>query len=511
MQAPGCRREGWHGRGRFFNMARENGWDLTTMKTAQISFSENYGRLRALRPGVREESAAVPEQVLQCVWYDHLFPEDGLATDDGRPLRVVSPGWWNHGEGPDFKGAQLEIAGRLVNGDVEIHHSHGAWKSHGHHLDARYDQVILHVVLDTEPPSNPVLTLSGRAIPAFLLGRHLREDLRELADALETDAYPYRVAGAHGACAGLIPRQGAGPLERFLELAGDWRMLNKARALRERMDFAGPDQAIYEALLSACGYSHFKQHFRLIARHLPYDRARQLGLQDPMLLEAALLRIAGLLPDALPEGTTAVPHFARLRALRRDRLEGLRPLPLVWRRVGVRPNNNPERRLAGAARFLARTALDGLAETLEGIWREDLPPLARRRRFEELFPNAMGFWAIHCTWTGKRLAKPVAPLGASRVHAIIGNVFVPAALAMARQNRNRMKEERIHAFFAVLPKEPENQVVKIMLPRLLAEHGKIKLNFRRQQGILQMHQDWCQPNPSCHNCSLYTHLEQKLE
>ena len=274
------------------------------------------------------------------------------------------------------------------------------------------------------------------------------------------------------------------------------------------MDFAGPDQAIYEAMLSACGYSHFKQHFRLIARQLPYDRVRQLALQDPMILEAALLQIAGLLPESLPEGTTAVPHFGRLRALRRDHLEGLRPLPLAWRRVGVRPNNNPERRLAGAARFLARTALDGLAETLEAVWREDLGSVARRRRFEELFPGAMGFWATHCTWTGKRLEKPVAPIGPSRVRAVIGNVFVPAALAMARQNRNRIKEERIHAFYAALPKEAENQVVKIMLPRLLAGHAKVRLDFRRQQGIIQIHQDWCQPNPSCHNCSAYKHLDQ---
>ena len=100
-----------------------------------------------------------------------------------------------------------------------------------------------------------------------------------------------------------------------------------------------------------------------------------------MLLEAAFLQMAGLFPKELPEGTTAVPHFARLRALRRDRLEGLRSLPLEWNRAGVRPNNNPERRLAGAARLLARTAKRGLFDTLDDIWKEDLKPIERRRRF----------------------------------------------------------------------------------------------------------------------------------
>lgn len=478
------------------------------MATQHVCFSEWYGQLRGQRPGVREDGGAIPESVLQCIWYDHLFPAEGLTTDDGRTLRVLSPGWWNHGAGPDFKGAQVEIAGRLCNGDVEVHHTHGAWKAHGHHLDPRYDNVMLHVVLESVPPQEAIRTSAGKAIPALLLANHVRA-LHELAEALSVESYPYEVAGAHGACAALIPNQGTGALDEFLLLAGDWRLLNKARALRERMDFAGADQAVYEALLAACGYSHFKQHFRVVARSLHYDRARQLALQDPLLLEAALLCIAGLLPDTLPEGTTAAPHYGRLRALRRDSLSGLRPLPLEWRRVGVRPNNNPERRLAGAARFIARTAEHGLVETLEEIWREDLKPVARRRRFEALFPRAMGFWANHCTWTGKRLAKPTAPIGASRVRAIIGNVFVPAALALARQRRDRMKEERIHDFFAALPREADNQVVKIMLPRILAEHDTLKLDFRRQQGILQMHQDWCEPNPSCHNCALYHHLERK--
>jgi hypothetical protein len=123
-----------------------------------------------------------------------------------------------------------------------------------------------------------------------------------------------------------------------------------------------------------------------------------------------------------------------------------------------------------------------------------------------MFPRPLGFWAAHCTWTGKKLGKATAPIGAARIRSIIGNVFVPAALAMARAQRNRRREELIHAFYLALPKESDNQVVKIMLPRVLAGHAMLKLNFRMQQGLLQMHQDWCEPNPSCHNCALYGHL-----
>ena len=288
-------------------------------------------------------------------------------------------------------------------------------------------------------------------------------------------------------------------------------MLNKARAIRERINRVGTEQALYEDFLSACGYSHFKHHFRAVARHLPYERARQLARQDPLLLEAALLQIAGLLPDALPEAAGEVPHFNRLSALRQAQLAGLKSLSLTWRRVAVRPTNSPERRLAGAARFLARTAGDGLLETLAAVWRLDLRPAKRRKAFEDLFPNPMGFWGAHCTWTGKEMKTPSAPLGSGRVRSIVGNVFVPAALAIARQDRDRCFEERVFDFFRRLPRESDNQILKIMRPRLFGPHAKVKQDFRMQQGLLQLHQDWCASNPSCRNCALIRFIAPDLE
>jgi len=465
-------------------------------------FSERYGFLRSCHAG--EGGAGGPgmsEEVLRCIWYDQLFSREGLCTADGRPLEILSPGWWNRGEGPDFKGADLKIAGRRRSGDIEIHLRHGLWRQHEHHLDARYDDVVLDVVWESEPPRQPARNRLGRPVAALLLANFLQGDLLELAKAVPLDEYTGGEAD-YGRCAAVTRQFGPERVTRLLELAGEWRMLNKARLLRERMDRVGPDQAIYEAFLSACGFSRFKHHFRVIAQQLHYDRVRQLALRDAMLVETAFLQIAGLLPDSLPEGTTAVPHFARMRALRRDHLGGLRRLPLNWKAAGVRPVNYPERRLAGAARFLARTARAGLAETLEDLWLGDKTPLERRHAFEGLFGKPMGFWAEHCTWTGKRLARPAAPLGPGRVRSIIGNVFVPASLARARQSRNRDREEQIQRFFRALPKENDSRVTKNMAQRVFGDGTAPRLRFQTQQGLLQLYQDWCRPNPSCRDCSV---------
>lgn len=475
-----------------------------------MPFSERYGERRRHRESsVREYQAElIDEHLVQCIWYDRLFRQRDLKTQDGVSLKIVSPGWWNHGEGPDFRGAQIEFDGRPRTGDVEIHLAPSGWKQHGHHLDERYDEVMLHVILD--PGSELQVSMSaGHRIPSLVLEPYLESEIQEIADDLKSAKFPKGIEGALGRCAHVANDGGVEVLAEFVDLAGEWRMINKARQIRERMDRIGADQAIYEMLLTACGYSHFKEHFKAVARQLPYDRVKQLGQENALLLEAALLQISGLFPQELPEGTAALPHVARLRGLRNSRLEGLRSMPITWKRIGVRPINYPERRMAGAAGFLARSSKVGLADTLHTLWKKDLRPIDRRRAFEDLFPSAMGFWATHCTWTGKALEKAAAPLGGDRIRSIIGNVFVPAGLAMARDARDRDFEDRVLRFFAALPKEPENRVIKLMIPRVFGDHPPKRINFQSQQGLIQMYQDWCEPNPSCANCRVMSMLGEK--
>src|SRR5690606_34798285 len=150
------------------------------------------------------------------------------------------------------------------------------------------------------------------------------------------------------------------------------------------------------------GFQQFKHHFSTVARAMPYERARQLALEDASLLECAVLQVAGLLPANWVAETPPPPHFERLDAFRTERFEGLRALPLEWSRGGVRPTNYPARRLAGAVRLVARTAKTGLINTLYGLWRDPLKPSAVRKQAEDLFPAAVGFWSEHCTWTGNR-------------------------------------------------------------------------------------------------------------
>jgi hypothetical protein len=475
-------------------------------------FSDRYGDILngawAQPTGVSETavSLAPSEQAVQALWHEQRFNTAQVRTREGHAIEVISPGWWNHHAGPDFRGAQIAFNGTLYHGDVEVHLTPEAWTAHGHQHDQRYDEVLLHVVLDARDNAPTAHTVSGRPLPVLVL-----RPLLEPGWEWSSDESPEPAACTVGACSLLIPKQGTEPLVRALELAAEWRMLAKARAIRERMDRVGGDQALFEAMMYAAGVSTFKHHFQTVARQLPYARAVQLARHDPLLLEAALLQIAGLMPESLPTDTL-VPHHARLRALLKEHLDGLRPLPLLWKRTGIRPANHPERRIAGMARVLARTAEAGLQETILNIWRKPLTTKETIEEFGKLFPKAMGFWAEHCTWTSARLTTPIATVGSTRVHSIIGNVFIPMGIAVARHHRDRALEERVLEFFQRFPKEANNHVLDRMVPKLLGDSGsKLKMRFAVQQGMLQFYQDWCGPNPSCRNCTMQRFLDRGSE
>src|SRR5690606_26513446 len=149
--------------------------------------SGTYETLRAQRDQcAHEDRPALREDLIQSLWYQQQGLPKTLKTDQGQRLRVISPGWWNRGEGPDFLGAQLQFNGQLKTGDVEVHLRHADWRAHGHDTDSRYDEVLLHVVLDDAPPATPIRTASGRAVPTLLLAKFLKRDVREsLVDLIE--------------------------------------------------------------------------------------------------------------------------------------------------------------------------------------------------------------------------------------------------------------------------------------------------------------------------------------
>lgn len=87
------------------------------------------------------------EDFLHYIWKTKNFDQRELRTTDGRKLFIHSFGFHNHNAGPDFLNARIEVEGVLWAGHVEIHIHSSDWIKHKHQRDAKYHNVVLHVVL----------------------------------------------------------------------------------------------------------------------------------------------------------------------------------------------------------------------------------------------------------------------------------------------------------------------------------------------------------------------------
>lgn len=72
----------------------------------------------------------------------------------GHPVQVVSLGKWNVHEGPDFLQGALVTESGIEIGDIEFHRRESEWIAHSHSQDSRYDNVILHLVIEPSKKSS---------------------------------------------------------------------------------------------------------------------------------------------------------------------------------------------------------------------------------------------------------------------------------------------------------------------------------------------------------------------
>ena len=88
------------------------------------------------------------ERHVQAIWYDRALRPGrlyavGRSAASGGEVRVVDPGAWNQGAGPDFLGAVIEVGPERTRlcGDVEVHMAPSDWSAHGHGDDPAYRHV----------------------------------------------------------------------------------------------------------------------------------------------------------------------------------------------------------------------------------------------------------------------------------------------------------------------------------------------------------------------------------
>jgi hypothetical protein len=421
----------------------------------------------------------VDERLLVRIWSRQLISEESLITGSGEKVQVIYPGKENRGSGPDFLGAVIATEGGVLVGDLELHLKASDWRSHGHHRDPGYNEVILQVVWDGEAP---VVLQNGRTVPTLSLRRCLVSSLEEVRRWACLDMAPAEP------CHDALCRLGDDETGRQLDEAGDERFRLKAGRFAVRMAEEPPSQVLYQGVMAALGYIRNKEPFQELACRLPLSVLENFCRGKPYserlaLLRALLLGMAGLLPRGAAEWEWAWRCLGDREPLSLSR----------WHLFRVRPENHPARRLTGAAHLLARFRDEGL---LEGVLRLVGESRSDIGRLEAGFIVAgEGYHS-----PGRR-----ALIGQGRAREIVVNIALPFAFAWAEANYEASLAEAALWLYRIYPKSNENEITRGLTKLLGSKASGLVDSARRQQGLLHLDKTFCRQR-RCDICPMNEEL-----
>jgi len=89
-----------------------------------------------------------------------------LFTTNSKIINIIKHGVSNKHDGPDIKNAILMIDGKILIGYIEFHLKESDWFRHKHDTNSNYDNVILHIVRNSDLPKDrlniPTVELKGK-------------------------------------------------------------------------------------------------------------------------------------------------------------------------------------------------------------------------------------------------------------------------------------------------------------------------------------------------------------
>lgn len=340
------------------------------------------------------------EKYLHFLWKMKKIPAIGLKLTDNRLMDVIHFGYHNRNQsGPDFSMGIINLDGTDLIGPIEMHLRSSDWYRHKHHLDANYDNVILHVVYEDDRS----VVQKGRRIPTL--------ELREMVDPLHRNNYQSgRIGNEELSCKRSIN-------DAFMELE---EMKKEALILRWK------EKAL--KIQSSCGNSTDKQILTLLGL------AFGTGI-NKKAFEQLCARIP--LPVIRSMDRTSILSFIYERSVLNSTND--KSYHVEWEFSGFRPQNHPEIRVKQFAEFVAAILFSSKEASLM------ITDLKELRSRLDTINDAMDV-------STPRLSKKFID------HLII-NVFVPAMFIRVEIGNTEIAEDDLLAMLRLLKPE-NNRIVK---------------------------------------------------
>lgn len=430
------------------------------------------------------------EYLLQYAW-SKVKKTTCFTSINRDKIEVLYPGTWNTEAGPDFKSAELIFNGKQLSGDIEIHLSSDNWKQHGHSKDKRYDNVVLHVV-----KSHKKTTQSDYShIPILVLPKSTISGVKKQ----ELIKYP------KGFCVSTLNKTDDDLLHNnFVEL-GIERFKEKSKLALYSILRYGIEKTYLRSLFDACGYKTNRDAF-----HELFERFTKYNFDSFSEYEktAVLWGESNLLPDISVRKNLDKKMIDFINNIWNMwwKLRRKNEKQIKWNLNGIRPLNNPCRRVAALSLLLNKPATKNFHSILENFLSTSSNPSTFWKKFKQLIICNDSLWNSYINFTTK-LTRKSSILGENRALDIVTNVILPLIYAYSQINRLKKLEQSSLAMFQALPSGQINILLKISMNRWALTSVRSKTIFNTmaaQQGIVHLYKNCCEKfKMDCEQCSIY--------
>lgn len=407
-----------------------------------------------------------------------------LTTVDGQRLEIVHRGSWSHGLGPDFQGAEILFNDReLRSGSVEIHVASRGWTEHRHHLDQRYDSVILHIV--SRHDGRGIRRTDGAIVPTVEVGPISQFPLPDFA-TWDWD----RIGGE--VCATRSVAERPDLIRAILWRLGDARITDRAARIEAQFESTPAAQVLWLEILDGLGYSQNRAPMRALGEcfplHVCEDILRSARSEPVATLAASLLGIAGFLPmsprEAFGAGLSldAVTRIESAWSAQSASLLERGPTVGTWEHVRVRPTNHPIGRIVTAASLLDSVSRTGGLLASVGSMVHDAADLVKSLQNLTASDFSSG-------------------IGADRAVEMLASGILPFMLAYSRHNGDASLADATATRWSMLPTPAANHRTKRAARQVAGPATLGRIGARGSQGLLQLDTALCQPR-RCYECPI---------
>lgn len=484
-----------------------------------------------------KNNSRVPENLIYKIWAEKRISPD-LKTSDGLELEIIDPGIINTDlAGPDFHNARIRIGNITYSGDVEIDNFHSDWRLHGHHLNQKYNKLILHTVLSANSNQTFVVTQSGRKVHTLELEKFLEDPIKEtllteIANANSNDVkmtckeVNYLVN--NDLKLNFIKQLGLlrfrKKCKRYLDRLKEILVINELQ-LKEpiinhdfheqvnKRNFTTDEfqsekiwqQLLYEEIFEALGYSKNKDIMIKLSRAVELDFFKKIPVETyPLSIESALFFVSGLIPETQDLGdeetTTYVRKLYEYWAENKGKYDGQFFQKQNWNFYKLRPQNFPTVRLSAGSKLLEKIIVhnlfDQLLKTIVNM-QENNKIVSKLR--DLMIVKGFGYWASHYNFNKKIRSNIKYFIGVGRADETIVNIILPfLSVYFEVFDKKRYSERVLEIYLNYHQKEGNHLVDEVSETLNIADE---KLRSVYYQGMIELFRNYC-IKQKCTECEI---------